>query len=89
MCDAAVIAVCHHIAMAAVDFYELSMQATMRHQKFIFANSFSSLVEIKLYEDASDKNAYRHAMKVIQHYIQGNLTLEVLLNIPNIFELLR
>ena len=87
MCDAAVIAVCHHIAMAAVDFYELSMQATMRHQKFIFANSFSSLVEIKLYEDASDKKyAYRHAMKVIHLYVQGNLTLEVLFRIQNIWK---
>ena len=85
ICDAAVIAVCHHIAMAAVDFYGLSMQATMRHQKFIFANSFSSLVEIKLYEDASDKKyAYRHAMKVIHLNVQGNLTLEVLFRIQNI-----
>ena len=63
-------------ANAAADFYESSMQATMRHQ--IYFCKFILLVEIKLYEDASNKNAYRHAMKVIHLYIQGNLTLEVL-----------
>ena len=70
-------------ATAAVDFYESSMQATMRHHIY-FLQIHSSLVEIKLYEDASDKNAYRHAMKVIHLYVQGNLTLEVLLKIQNI-----
>ena len=72
------------LANAAAEFCMSQKYASHHEAPNLFLQIHSSLVEIKLYEDASDKNAYRHAMKVIHLYVQGNLTLEVLLKIQNI-----
>lgn len=63
--------------MLLLIFYE-SKYASHHEAPNLFLQIHSPLVEIKLYEDASNKNAYRHAMKVIHLHTQGNLTLEVL-----------
>ena len=84
MCDAAAAATTLSPANAAAEFCMSQKYASHHEAPNLFLQIHSSLVEIKLYEDASDKNAYRHAMKVIHLYVQGNLTLEVLLRIQNI-----